>query len=115
MAELIDRHEFRLALEAEQRIANEMFRREGKERHTPLITVFFEIVYRTLNKAKSVKIESESKSDEVRTTVLVEMPVGFANWWVSNRLFLTADDDDVAPYEATIAACDKALRAMRST
>ncbi len=58
MAELIDRHEFRLALEAEECIAKEMFRRGGRESHTPLITAFFEIIYRTLNKAKSVKHEN---------------------------------------------------------
>jgi hypothetical protein len=50
MADLVDRHELRLALEAEERAAKELFRRNGKEGHAILVTVFFEIVYRTLNK-----------------------------------------------------------------
>lgn len=58
--------------------------------------------------------ESESEPDEVRTAVLVEMPVGLANWWASHRAF-TADDDDVESYFATIVACDEALRKMRAT
>jgi hypothetical protein len=46
MADLVDRHELRLALEREEAIAKRVL---GKS-HEPLATAFFEIVYRTLNK-----------------------------------------------------------------
>jgi hypothetical protein len=46
MADLVDRHELRLALEAEERNTKRVL---GTARE-PLVTMFFEIVYRTLNK-----------------------------------------------------------------
>jgi hypothetical protein len=46
MADLVDRHELRLALEREEAIAKGVL----PPGHEPLVTAFFEIVYRTLNK-----------------------------------------------------------------
>ena len=51
MSELIDRHELRLNLEAEERTARRLL---GK-RHDPLVTSFFELIYRALNKTPTVK------------------------------------------------------------
>ena len=45
MADLVDRHELRLALEREEEAAKRLL-----GRNAPLATAFFEIVYRTLNK-----------------------------------------------------------------
>jgi hypothetical protein len=51
MTDLVDRHELRLALEREEAIAKRVL---GKG-HEPLATSFFEIVYRTLNRAPFAK------------------------------------------------------------
>ena len=56
MSDLIDKHELRIALEGEERSAKNIFRRQDKEAYVALITMFFEIVYRTLNKTKGMPV-----------------------------------------------------------
>lgn len=57
MAGLIDRHELRVALEHEERVAKRLL---GKG-HEPLVTSFFEIVYRTLNKQPTVEVSAQGE------------------------------------------------------
>jgi len=60
MADLVDRHELRLALEREEVIAKQLL---GK--NEPLATAFFDIVYRTLNKMSFPKSDTDSQYNEV--------------------------------------------------
>ena len=60
MADLVDRHELRLALEREEAIAKRVL---GK--NEPLATAFFEIVYRTLNKMPFPKCEHSADQQGV--------------------------------------------------
>jgi hypothetical protein len=62
MSGLVDRHELRVALEREERICKRVL-----GRNEPLATSFFEIVYRTLNKAPTVTV-TEPTGDEDRAT-----------------------------------------------
>ena len=55
MGELIDKHELRLALEREKDMAKRLFRERGIGEAEVLVTAFFEIVYRALNRAKEMK------------------------------------------------------------
>lgn len=64
MSDLVDRHELRLALEREEVIAKRVL---GKD-HEPLVTAFFEIVYRTLNKASFPSTPEPVVSDEPKVT-----------------------------------------------